>query len=85
MQRLYIKEHLRGLCALDLLDDIHTLNDHTKDDMTTIEPGGLDGGDKELGSVGVLSRIGHGKHAGASMLQLKVLILKSIRCRYKQT
>ena len=42
--------------------------------MLAVEPGGLLGGDEELGSVGVLARVGHRQPAGAEMLQLEVLI-----------
>ena len=42
--------------------------------MFSIEPGGLLGGDEELGSVGVFSGVGHGQPAGAEVLQLEVLV-----------
>lgn len=32
----------------DLVDDIQTLNDTAEDDVSAIQPGGLDGGDEEL-------------------------------------
>ena len=46
----------------------------TKDDVGTIEPAGDDGGDEELGAVGVLSGVGHGEEEGAVVLQLEVLV-----------
>jgi len=33
--------------GLNLLDDIHTLNDGSKDDVLAIEPGGLGGADED--------------------------------------
>lgn len=44
--------------------------------MATIQPGGLLGGDKELGSVGILASISHGQPTSTIVLQLEVLILK---------
>ena len=44
--------------------------------MLAVEPGGLLGGDEELGPVGVLARVGHRQPAGAEMLQLEVLVGK---------
>ena len=45
-----------------------------ENDVLAVEPGGLLGGDEELGPVGVLARVGHRQPAGAEMLQLEVLI-----------
>jgi hypothetical protein len=47
------------LALLNLLDDIVSLEDFAEDDMATIEPAGNNRGDKELGSIGVFSAIGH--------------------------
>ena len=41
-----------------------------EDDMLAVQPLGLDGADKELGSVGVGPSIGHGENTGSSVLQL---------------
>jgi hypothetical protein len=35
---------------------------------------GNDGGDKELGAVGVLAGVGHGQNTGLGVLELEVLI-----------
>ena len=43
-----------------------------EDDMLAVQPLGLDGADKELGSVGIRSSIGHGKDTGSSVLQLDI-------------
>ena len=42
--------------------------------MLAVEPGGLLGGDEELGSVGVLATVGCRQPAGTKMLQLVVFI-----------
>lgn len=42
--------------------------------MFTIEPVSYHGGDEELGTVGVLSSIGHGKKSGLCVLASKVLV-----------
>lgn len=56
-------DHLHGLVAgalghvLDLVDDLVALEDFTEHNVAAIEPAGNDGGDKELGAVGVLARV----------------------------
>jgi len=57
-------------------NNIHTLNHSTKDDMTSIQPRGLDGRDKELRSVRVLARVGHAQDTGTGVTELEVLVLK---------
>ena len=42
--------------------------------MAAVEPGGLDGGDEELRSVCVGSRVGHGEVAGAGVLDGEALV-----------
>ena len=42
--------------------------------MSTIEPGGHNGGDEELRAVGVLSGVSHGKDTGLGVLELEVLV-----------
>ena len=49
-----------------------------KDHMPSIQPGGLDSGDEELGSIGVLPSISHADPEGTFMLQLEVFILKFV-------
>lgn len=63
-----------GTVALDLLDDIQTLNNRAEDGMLAIQPGGLDSADEELGSVGVGSSVGHGEDTRSSVLEDEVLI-----------
>lgn len=60
--------------AFDLLDDIHSLGDFSEDDVLSVEPAGDDGGDEELGSVGVGSSIGHGEESRPGVLELEVLV-----------
>lgn len=71
---------LAGLAAirLNLLDNVHALNDGAKDNMTIVEPGSFDGCNEELGAVGVGAGIGHRHNTGAGMLQGEVLILKLV-------
>ena len=47
---------------------------HTEDDVSTVEPRGDDGGDEELGAVGVLASVGHGEDTGLGVLEPEVLI-----------
>lgn len=47
-----------------------------EDDVAAVEPGGDDGGDEELGAVGVGSGVGHGEHEGLLVGELEVLVGK---------
>jgi hypothetical protein len=60
--------------VLDLVDNLVTLKDLTEDNVAAIEPARDDGGNEELASVGVLSRVGHAKETLASVLELEVLV-----------
>ena len=42
--------------------------------MATVKPGGGNGGDEELGSVGVGAGVGHAQVTRAKVLQLEVLL-----------
>ena len=42
---------------LNLLDDIHAVDNFAEDDMFVVEEGGGNGGDEELAAVGVWSRV----------------------------
>ena len=63
-----------SLGSLDLSDDIlkahlrdkkdsgvthHSVEDLAEDDVSSVEPWGLDGGEEELGAVGVLAGVRH--------------------------
>jgi hypothetical protein len=63
-----------GTLSLDLLDEVLSLGDLTEDNVLAVQPGGNDGGDEELGSVGVGSSVGHGEQEGLVVPQLEVLI-----------
>ena len=46
-----------GTRVLDFVDDIHTFNDLSEDDMLVVEEGSWDSGNEELTSIGVRTRI----------------------------
>ena len=46
--------------------------------MLPIQPRGLDSGDEELRSVGVLAGVGHGQPASSDVLQSEVLVRKLV-------
>ena len=50
-----------GSEALDLLDDVHALDDLTEDDVLAVQPLGLGGAQEELRAVGVRASVGHGQ------------------------
>ena len=54
------------------------LQNLAKDHVSSIEPGGLDGGDEELGAIGVLASISHAQVTWPLVLQLEVLIWKLV-------
>merc|ERR1719335_309393 len=62
--------------GLDGLDDVHALDDLAEDDVLAVEPRGLDGADEELAAVRARARVRHRQHAGATVLELEVLIGK---------
>jgi len=65
-----------GSIAFDLLDDIHTIDDLAKNDVLSVQPLGLGGGQEELGAVGVSSSVGHRQHSRSRVLQLEVFVSK---------
>lgn len=60
----------RAAKLLDLADDVHTLNDLAKDDVSAVEPRGLDSSDEELRAVRVGASIRHGEDARARVLRI---------------
>jgi len=64
----------RGGVGLNGLNYLLSLDDFAEYDMLAIEMGGLDGGDEELGAIGVLSRVGHAQEVGLVVLLDEVLI-----------
>lgn len=64
--------------GFDSLDNVHALLDLSKDGVLTIQPAADNGGDEELGSIGVGSSIGHRQETWGGVLQLEVLIGKLV-------
>mmetsp|Transcript_1376 Transcript_1376/g.4166 ORF Transcript_1376/g.4166 Transcript_1376/m.4166 type:complete len:152 (+) Transcript_1376:155-610(+) len=65
-----------GPLCFNLLDKIFPIQDFSKHNMTSIQPGSLDGGNEKLRSIGVGSSIGHTQIHGSFVLELKVFIGK---------
>mmetsp|Transcript_16340 Transcript_16340/g.31884 ORF Transcript_16340/g.31884 Transcript_16340/m.31884 type:complete len:211 (+) Transcript_16340:258-890(+) len=59
---------------LDLIHNIQTIHNLSKDDVSTIEPRAVDGANEELRSVGVGPGVGHGEDSFALVLEIKVLV-----------
>jgi len=70
-----------GTELLNGLNNLQTLDDGTENGVLSIQPGGLDSADEELGAVGVGASVGHGKDSGSSVLQGEVLISEPIEER----
>jgi len=60
--------------GLDLLDDVHSLDDGAKDHVFAIEPAGGGGAQEELRAVGVGARVRHREDTGAGVLEGEVLV-----------
>ena len=67
-----------GAAGLDGLDDALRLGvvvrDLAEDDVAAVEPRGHDGGDEELGAVGVGAGVGHREHEWLAVVELEVLV-----------
>lgn len=63
-------------CGLDRLDNPEgvLVGDLAEDDVLTIQPRGDDGGDEELGAVGVGASVGHGEKSRLGVAVLEVLV-----------
>lgn len=59
-----------------LPNDVHALDDLSKDHVLTVQPIGLDAGDEELRAIGVGSSIGHREDTRLGMLELEVFVLE---------
>ena len=57
-------------------DDLHALRHLTEDGVLAVKPGGHDGGDEELGPVGVGAGVGHGQEPGLGVLLDEVLVVE---------
>lgn len=60
--------------ALNLTDNLHTLNNLAENNVLAIQPGSLDSANEELGAVGVGTGIGHRQDTRAFVLQGEVLV-----------
>lgn len=67
-----------GAISFDFPDHIHALHNGAEDDVAVVQPGRLYGGNKELGSVGVGTSVGHRHDARSGVLQDKVFILELV-------
>jgi len=65
---------LAGSNAFNSLDDVHTLDNTSENNMLAVQPFGLHGAEKELGTVGVWPSVSHGQNTRSSVLELEVLI-----------
>lgn len=54
----------RGGVSLDLLNEVHALENLAEHDVLAVKPGSVDGGQEELRAVGVLAGVGHRESAG---------------------
>jgi hypothetical protein len=66
-----------GSLGLDSLDNIHAINNLSEDDVLAIQPGGGNGGNEELGSIGARTSVGHRKETRDGVLDGEVLIGKT--------
>merc|ERR1719480_366381 len=63
---------------LELVDNVHALDDLSEHHVLAIEPLGLSGAEEKLGTVGVGPSVGHGEDSRSGVLQLEVLILELV-------
>lgn len=49
--------------GLDLLDNVHALDNLSEDDVPVVQPGGLHGRQEELGAIGVGASVSHREDA----------------------
>ena len=75
---LILNRAAAGPAGLDALDDADgggvAVGHLAEDDVAAVEPGGDDGGDEELGAVGVGPRVGHAEEEGLVVGELEVLV-----------
>jgi len=67
-----------GSEGLDLLDNIHALDNLAKHNVLAIKPLGLGGTQEELTAIGVGSSVGHRKDSRSGVLELEVLVLELV-------
>jgi len=67
-----------GPDALDLLDDVHSINDRAEDDMLSVQPLRLHRTEEKLRTIGVWPSVGHRQNARSRMLELKVFVFEFV-------
>jgi hypothetical protein len=69
---------LTALCAaaFESLNDVHTFDNFTENDVFSIEPWAWDGSDEELGSVSVRTSVGHGKKTWLGVFNWETFIIE---------
>jgi len=76
--RLVLDVTIPAATRLNTLNDAHggrvTRGDLAEDNVAAVEPGGNDGGDEELGAVGVGAGVGHGEEEGLVVGELEALV-----------
>ena len=60
--------------VLNEIEDFHSFNDLTEDDMSTIKMRGSNEAEEELGAVGSWASVGHGEDTTSSVLVDEVLV-----------
>ena len=65
-----------GALGLDLPHELLAVlvSDLAEDDVLAVQPAGDDGGDEELGAVGVGPGVGHAEEEGLGVLELEVFV-----------
>ena len=67
-----------GSNALDGLDNVHSFDDRSENDVFSVKPRSLVGAQEKLGTVSVRTGVGHREDTGASMAELEVLVLEFV-------
>jgi len=67
-------KYLRSGGVLNGRNDVHAFQNLAKDNVLPIQPGGLDSGDEELRSIGILTSVGHRQKTGCGVAKLKVFV-----------
>src|SRR5262249_50275575 len=64
-----------GIARRDGHQYVEPFPDAAKNGVLSVQPGGRDGGDEELGAVRVRPRVGHAQHAGPVITQVLVELI----------
>lgn len=64
--------------VLDTVDNLHSREHLSENDVLSVEPASHNCGDEKLRAIGILSSVCHGEKARSSMLELEVLIWESV-------